>query len=639
MQKGWILSGTDSNEAFVSVAIANGEIGILAGHDLLDFRQVILKSSFRKGSPHEVSATLEGINPLGISLKINNLELEAYEQTDWKQSIDLRHAVHDTWITTPKARIHCALRALRQMPHALMVDIDIEALADVEIEAINTHLIPEGYVQSEEQVRNIWCHDAWRRIVKTHSTYNNGEDHLVAASHFICRENTRSDQGQVLKSVLQQGETARFSIVGVIVSSAQFVDPYTEAERQVVYALHLGHDALVERHNQAWAQLWEGDIELEGDLETQRDIRFALFNLYSSIRAEQRMSIAPMGLSSKGYNGHIFWDAETWMFPPLLVLHPELARQMLHYRYDRLQKARQKALTHGYRGAMFPWESDLWGEESTPTFALCGTLEHHITADVGLAAWNYFCVTHDHSWFEKEGYPLMKACADFWISRVTKNDDGSYSIQDVVGADEYAIGVTDNAFTNGAVKSLMIAMVKAAHQVGQPLDPLWSEIGHKLRLLTFEGGVTREHASYMGEVIKQADVNLLAYPLRLITDPQQQVRDMEYYAPRIDPKHGPAMSHSVFAVQYARMGKVKQAYEAFLRSYQPNRRMPYGVITETPTSMNPYFMTGAGGMLQAVIFGFGGLEITDEGLVFGQKHLPKAWRNLRIKRQGRILNQ
>ena len=142
--------------------------------------------------------------------------------------------------------------------------------------------------------------------------------------------------------------------------------------------------------------------------------------------------------------------------------------------------------------------------------------------------------------------------------------------------------------------------------------------------------MTREHATYNGEMIKQSDANLLAYPLGIITDPKIWEKDMEYYTDRIDPKDGPAMSYSVFCVQYVRMGDAKKAYEMFRRCYEPNLRAPFGVIAETATSNNPYFATGAGGLLQAVINGFCGLQITDEGIVQVPSVLPKHWKKVTV---------
>ena len=384
-------------------------------------------------------------------------------------------------------------------------------------------------------------------------------------------------------------------MAGVICSKRDFVDPYNEFERQITYAIHEGADRLMAFHCQLWNELWQGDIRIEGDDDAQRAVRFALFNLYSFGREGTGLSISPMGLSSQGYNGHIFWDTELWMYPPILLLNQGIAESMVNYRTNRLAAACKRAITHGYRGAMFPWESDDAGEESTPTFALTGPLEHHITADIAIACWNYYCVTHDLHWLRSHGYPLMKAVADFWVSRAERNEDGSYSIRSVVGADEYAI-----------------------------------EVGKNIRILSFANGVTREHATYNGEMIKQSDANLLAYPLGIITDPKIWEKDMEYYTDRIDPKDGPAMSYSVFCVQYVRMGDAKKAYEMFRRCYEPNLRAPFGVIAETATSNNPYFATGAGGLLQAVINGFCGLQITDEGIVQVPSVLPKHWKKVTV---------
>ena len=384
-------------------------------------------------------------------------------------------------------------------------------------------------------------------------------------------------------------------MAGVICSKRDFVDPYNESERQITYAIHEGADRLMTFHCQLWNELWQGDIRIEGDDDAQRAVRFALFNLYSFGREGTGLSISPMGLSSQGYNGHIFWDTELWMYPPILLLNQGIAESMVNYRTNRLAAACKRAITHGYRGAMFPWKSDDAGEESTPTFALTGPLEHHITADIAIACWNYYCVTHDLHWLRSHGYPLMKAVADFWVSRAERNEDGSYSIRSVVGADEYAI-----------------------------------EVGKNIRILSFANGVTREHATYNGEMIKQSDANLLAYPLGIITDPKIWEKDMVYYTDRIDPKDGPAMSYSVFCVQYVRMGDAKKAYEMFRRCYEPNLRAPFGVIAETATSNNPYFATGAGGLLQAVINGFCGLQITDEGIVQVPSVLPKHWKKVTV---------
>ncbi len=130
-------------------------------------------------------------------------------------------------------------------------------------------------------------------------------------------------------------------------------------------------------------------------------------------------------------------------------------------------------------------------------------------------------------------------------------------------------------------------------------------------------------------MVKQADVNLLAFPLGLITDKAQIEKDVAYYEPRLAPD-GPAMGFGVIASLYAQMGQKQKAYEVFTKSYRPNFVPPFNVLAETAGGTNPYFATGAGGLLQTVMFGFGGMQITDAGLVQGKQYLPKQWKKIRV---------
>ena len=633
----WQLHAVDIQAPYAPAPMANGCIGILPQKEPFAVEHVMLNHVFDAASPHIVSRVMRGINPFCLSMKIDNKKVDTSNISDWQQTIDMRRAVHQTsFHTLEKADVSYELCALRNLPYAGLIRVTVQACKDMLLEVRSGMGIPDDYSQSSIRYREMEADgnrmymlesDAtsrfrYRRVASTSSFLFNGEQIKP-----IYDEATR----ELFFSIqLKKGETFCFSLVGSVCSSRDFFDPYNEAERQVIYAVHEGEEALMQAHYRLWDELWQGDIRIEGDDDAQRIVRFALFNLYSSCRGGSRLSIPPMGLSLQGYNGHIFWDTELWMYPPMLLLNQDIARSMLDYRFDRLPAARKKALAYGYRGAMFPWESDDSGEEATPTHALTGPFEHHITADIGIACWNYYCVTRDMRWLQREGYPLLKEIADFWTSRVTRNQDGSYSIHNVTGADEYANGVTDNAFTNGAASLALKYACQAAEICGEKVPEIWQEIGENIRVLQFENGVTREHSTYKGEMIKQADANLLAYPLGLITDEYRQRQDLEYYAERIDQKDGPAMSYSVYCVQYARMGEADKAYEMFRRCYEPNLRKPFGVISETPTSNNPYFMTGAGGLLQAVLNGFCGLQITNEGIVQLPSALPSHWKRVTV---------
>lgn len=633
----WQLHAVDIQAPYAPAPMANGCIGILPQKEPFAVEHVMLNHVFDAASPHVVSRVMRGINPFCLSMKIDNKKVDTSNISDWQQTIDMRRAVHQTsFQTLEKADVSYELCALRNLPYAGLIRVTVQACKDMLLEVRSGMGIPDDYSQSLIRYREMEADGNRMYMLESDATSRFGYRRVASTSSFLFNgEQIKPMYDEATRELffsiqLKKGETFCFSLVGSVCSSRDFFDPYNEAERQVIYAVHEGEEALMQAHYRLWDELWQGDIRIEGDDDAQRIVRFALFNLYSSCRGGSRLSIPPMGLSLQGYNGHIFWDTELWMYPPMLLLNQDIARSMLDYRFDRLPAARKKALAYGYRGAMFPWESDDSGEEATPTHALTGPFEHHITADIGIACWNYYCVTRDMRWLQREGYPLLKEIADFWASRVTRNQDGSYSIHNVTGADEYANGVTDNAFTNGAASLALKYACQAAEICGEKVPEIWREIGENIRILQFENGVTREHSTYKGEMIKQADANLLAYPLGVITDEYRQRQDLEYYAERIDQKDGPAMSYSVYCVQYARMGEADKAYEMFRRCYEPNLKKPFGVISETPTSNNPYFMTGAGGLLQAVLNGFCGLQITDEGIVQLPSALPSHWKRVTV---------
>jgi trehalose/maltose hydrolase-like predicted phosphorylase len=470
--------------------------------------------------------------------------------------------------------------------------------------------------------------------------------HLLAASNSIIFQEHHGSEPQLIhedwdynmhllkfNKDLKAGETYSFTVVASVTSTEHYQDPLNEAERLTIFAALEGRQRLLDRHVAEWEKLWKSDIVVDGDPQTQKDIRFALYHLYSFAREGTAYSLSPMGLSGLGYNGHVFWDTELWMYPPLLVLQPGIAKSLLEYRFQRLPAARQNAFSHGYQGAMFPWESSDEGSEDTPVWALTGPFQHHITGCIGWAFWKYYQVTKDKLWLRDRGYPMLKEVADFWASRVERKGPGKYEINNVIGANEWQENIDNNAFTNGMAITVLRYATQAAKELGIAPNPDWEHVAQNIPILKFEDGTTKENSTYDGVMIKQADVNLLAFPLDIVSDKAQVEKDLKYYEPRMSPE-GPAMGSSVLALLYARMGNSAKANEWFAKSYKPNEVPPFGVLAETAGGTNPYFATGAGGFLQAVIFGFGGLQVNDAGISQLKTKLPQGWKSLEIKGVG-----
>lgn len=622
----WVIEAEiHPGDPYFAVSVGNGGIGLLPTNVPFSVAQV-LRGDVYDENPSSISLALNAVNPFELSMKIDG---EPVVPSSMSQSLDMRRAVHGTSFKVDgKAEVDYSIRALRSMPNVGMVEVKVKALADIALDLENTFKVPGGYYEPSYD-DNGYRVNKGICSVRRCSAITWGRNVKVCAASAIVGDH--GDQPRHFE--MKKGETAEFQLIGSVVTSGGFIDPDNESDREVVFAYQEGVDNLIRKHETLWSELWKGDIEIEGDPDAQQAARLALYHLYSFVREGSRNSISPMGLSAQGYNGHVFWDTEIWMYPPMLFLNRGIAESMVDYRTDRLQAACDKARAYGYKGAMYPWESDGDGNESCPVWALTGPFEHHITADIAIAAWNYYRMYRDKDWLRSDGWPMLKAVADFWVSRATENPDGTWSVRNVVCADEYAEGVDDNAFTNGAAIKALEYACKAARAVGEKADPLWAKVAGGLRILHDADGVTMEFEGYDGRMVKQADVNLLAYPLGIVTRKEDVLRDLEYYEEKID-KGGPAMSFSILALQYSRLGQGDKAYELFKRSYEFNRLPPFGVLAESAGATNPYFTTGAGGMLQCLINGFGGLELTDKGVRQVKSSLPSHWKSLTIKGVG-----
>lgn len=644
---GWQIRTTKRSD-YTGIALANGRIGLLSSAEPLEIQHVVLNNVYDVDPNLRVSQVLHGMNFGNLEMYIDGERVDGESITNWSQTMDMKRAALTTSFNFRGiAKVSYTVYALRNIPYGGYFDVAVEAREDLDLRVVGKIITPAEYQLPEQSFQILRDVETTMPILQS-KAYSPFGKHLVAtAGTFVWHAINSSREGQrpelthrvaspyentlEWEKKVPGGEQLAFAWTGAQCTSKDFSDPKSEADRMIIYNLLNDRDDLIGRHEAAWADLWRGDIEIGGDPQSQLDVRLALYHLYAFGRGDSDLSIAPMGLSLQTpYNGHIFWDTELWMFPPLLLFNQDIARSLVNYRSDRLEKAVQRARNYGYRGAMFPWESDDTGEEATPPFALTGPFEHHITADIGIAFWNYFRVTKDRRWLREKGYPVLRQVADFWVSRVTPNEDGTYSIRNVVGANEFAPNVDDNAFTNGAAITALDYAARAARELGETPDPRWEEVGRGIRILRMADGTTREHAAYDGAIIKQADVNLLSYPLEVVTDPGAILRDLRYYEPKLSPE-GPAMGKSIFAILYARMGDEENAFRLFKESYVPNSQPPFGALSEVATSNFSYFATGAGGMLQTVLFGFGGLEITDEGIVQGKPVLPARWTSLTLR--------
>jgi trehalose/maltose hydrolase-like predicted phosphorylase len=644
----WHVQAKDINaNNYYGVTVANGVVGLVSSPNPMRVKDVVLNGVYDYYQRGRVSNILKTFNHVNMDLVVDSILVNNKSISNYQQTLDMKRAILTTTFDVgDKASVQHEIMALRHLPYTALTIVKITAKKDITI-------MPSSVIESPNHLNDV--RNLYAELDRPHITMPlmssvakspSGKYTVAASNSFIFSEKHGEEPDVIHEDwdynrhlmkfykKLKAGETYEFSVTASTVSSKQYEDAHNEAERLTIFATLEGKDRLLMRHTGAWKKLWESDIQVEGDVAAERDIRFAVYNLYSFARAGTAYSLSPMGLSGLGYNGHVFWDTEIWMFPPLLILQPEIAKSLLEYRFERMEAARKNAFSHGYKGVMFPWESADDGTEDTPVWALTGPFQHHITGDIGWAFWKYYQVTQDKEWLKTRGYPMLKEVADFWASRVERNGTGQYDIKNVIGANEWEENIDNNAYTNGMAITVLGYATEAAKTLGITPNPDWAHVAANIPLLKFPDGTTRENATYNGQIIKQADVNLLAYPMNIISKKEDIQRDLKYYLPKLSP-NGPAMGGAILSTLYSRLGEKEKAYTQFIKSYKPNEVPPFGVISETAGGTNPYFATGAGGMLQSVLNGFGGLEITNTGIIQLDTGLPKKWKSLTITGAGK----
>jgi kojibiose phosphorylase len=257
-----------------------------------------------------------------------------------------------------------------------------------------------------------------------------------------------------------RGETVCLDRVVAVYTSRDVADPADTTRAHVAMSQERGVPALARDHVDAWSRRWDAaEVQIVDDDEAQRALRFAVYHLVAAANPDdEHASIGARGLTGQDYRGHVFWDTEIYMLPFYLFTDPPAARALLMYRYHTLGAARRKAKAHGYQGALYAWESADSGEETTPRAVvapdgrvvsiLTGEQEHHISADVAYAVWQYWRATADDDFMVDAGAEILVETARFWASRARMEADGHAHIRAVIGPDEYHETVDDNAYTN-----------------------------------------------------------------------------------------------------------------------------------------------------------------------------------------------
>lgn len=402
-----------------------------------------------------------------------------------------------------------------------------------------------------------------------------------------------------------------------------------------------GFDTLFARHRAAWHELWKSDIVVDGDPAVQKAVHSDLYYLLSNTTVGTEWPMGACALTPN-YAGHAFWDSDSWVFPALLLLHPERAKPIVMFRHRTMQPARERAMQYGAKGTMYPWEADpQTGVDNTPHFAYGVYREIHVNADIAIAQWQYYLASGDKDWLKHYGWPVIREIAQFWTSRVTYDKTADrYEIMHVTSPDEAYDDVPNDSFTNAAARKALQIAIEAARTVGEPADPQWSQIAGKMyipfldkeqRHLDFDQSVPHDKITWMG-----SSLVWLMYP-NLDLPMSETVRrndfDFQLHELKVHGDDPNEMMMVMLAVGASELGDAKTAGGWIERNLVGFLKPPFNVRTETVANNAGYILATSSGFLQSMIYGLTGLRIDDKGLDAAYAPvLPPNWKSLTLKR-------
>jgi alpha,alpha-trehalose phosphorylase len=496
-----------------------------------------------------------------------------------------------------------------------------------------------------------------------------GIDHIVEGPEQSSDEMTSSPDvcRLTIATVLRPGERLRVVKFVAYGWSSQRTRP--ALHDQVVAALAgarlSGWDGLLAEQRAYLDEFWAGaDVEIDGDAEVQQAVRFGLFHiLQAGARAEQR-PIPAKGLTGPGYDGHTFWDTETFVLPVLTYTHPTSAADPLHWRQLTLPIAKERAGELGLDGAAFPWRT-LRGWESSGYWP-AGTAAFHINADIADAVVRYVDATQDEDFERDVGVELLVETARLWRSLGHHDMDGRFRIDGVTGPDEYSAVADNNVFTNlmaqqnlraaadvaarhrdvaaqlGVTPEETASWRDAATAVVVPYDERLGVHPQSERFTDharwdFEGTRPDQYPLllhfpyfdlYRKQVVKQADLVLALHLRGEAFTAEEKQRDFAYYEALT--VRDSSLSACTQAVMAAEIGHLELAYDYL------GEAALVDLADLAQNTGDGLHMASLAGAWTGLVEGFGGMRCGDGRLRFAPR-LPSAISRLefRIRYRGR----
>jgi len=470
---------------------------------------------------------------------------------------------------------------------------------------------------------------------------------------------------QKVELALQAGESRAVLHTFAVVSTRDGIEPSAIAARAsklAEVASRNGYERTLAESETVWDRRWEmADVDIDGPARDQAYLRFSAFSMLQMAPFHSdNLSVPARAYAFNRYHGLYYWDSETFLLPHYLHTHPQVAENLLSFRYRTLDGARRTARSLDAPGACYPWMTDADdGTEQAPWNL--GDYLWHQNADIAYAIDQYVQATGNTRFMADQGLEMIVESARFWMSRVETDADGVVHLHDTVGPDELDKHGKDNGYTSLlARRHLRLAVrwlerIKSAYpreakslieklEIGADEVAEWTRAADRLAVPKVEGknfplqdefllakqplrfdGLTADEAYAMRHthrVVKQADIIVAMFLLQdeFTTDQMREAYD--FYEPMT--LHYSSLSYNTHAIIATKIGRDQQAYDYFMKA------AGLDLDNLRDATRDGLHAAALGGTWQTVVYGFLGMRLEADAILF-EPRLPAAWKSISLR--------
>ena len=650
---------------------------------------------WKNGYPEYFAKVLNAPNWIGIDIEINgeDLDLNTCKVQHFRRELNMKEGwYHRSFEAVLQNGTEISVNVRR----FLCMDLDESGVINYEITPLNKNatIVFKPYVDagvSNEDAN--WEEKFWEPLSVSHFenrafvTARTFKTHFIATTFMhnaillngkntnINPENVDSNHEKVQFTYTvdtAKGETASIQKIGGYTVSMNHQNTQTAAEKTIDTAVANGYAKLLQQQIDSWAKIWEmSDITIEGDVKAQQGIRFNIFQLNQTYSGkDSRLNIGPKGFTGEKYGGSTYWDTEAYCIPFYMATKDqEVARNLLTYRYNQLDKAIENAAKLGLKNgaALYPMVT-MNGEECHNEWEI--TFEEiHRNGAIAFAIFNYNRFTGDYSYIPEKGLEVLIAIARFWHQRANFSTAlNQYVILGVTGPNEYENNVNNNFYTNYIAKWCIEYALENIKKVATDFASDYNRISKKTNInedelqswkevadgmyfpYSEEYGIYLQQDGFLDKdlvrvanldksqrpinqkwswdrilrspYIKQADVLQGFYFFEDHFTTEELKRNFEFYESFT--VHESSLSPCVHSIQAAVLGKMDMAYTFYLRTSRLdlddyNKEVEEGC-----------HITSMAGTWMSIVEGFGGMRVKDNALHFTPR-IPKEWEGYSFK--------